>query len=167
MKKTKGISADIIKGVIYVTKTFANRASVLGSDEEELFLQYQAKHPTFAIKKKITQITKTKVTHNGLTLEFMERYTANHAKTHAIISQFQTVIYDYTGHPAFYSKVKSWFLKQFPEHTAKHLSAEKAKRRRENANPKNQTHTTKTHIKTEVIQFVSSETVITSQTIPA
>ena len=163
MNKPKGISADIIKGVIYVTKTFANRARVLGSDEEELFIQYQERYPNFTVKRKILQTTQTKVTHSGLTIAFMKKYTASHAQAPDIVNQFQTVIYDYTGHPAFYSKVKSWFLKQFPEHTAKRANEEKSQRRRDNA----KNHTIKTSIKTEVIQSISSEIVITSNATPA
>jgi len=132
MKKTNGIYADIINEKIYVTKVFAKRASVIGSDEHKSFMHHKKAYHGFEVEQKITNIRRDKVKHTGMTVEWMERYVTQHPLDDSTLTDFHAIVYDYTGHPAFYSKVKSWFLKQYPDFTAKVVNAERAREKKEN-----------------------------------
>ena len=118
--KNTGYYVDFKGFKIVVTAEFVKLAGVVGSKEYNDFKQLQADYPNLKIKY-APKVNKSKNTHKGLTIEFMERYIENSDNRDLIIGGFEKTRRIYKGHPAYYAKMKKYFLSQFPELTAGEL----------------------------------------------
>lgn len=115
--------ANLEKRKVIMTKSEAKAAGKIGTDEFEELREYMAAYPTFTIEIKAPAKRKTEF--SGLNYDYMKKYIAAHDDDdHAIMDEFNTLIaqdkkdnVEGSEHleAASFFKVKTWFLKKFPE----------------------------------------------------
>ena len=105
---------------IEVTKAFAKKASIFGSDEYCELKEARNDFPTFRVVTKSSG--KRNGTFKGLTITYMKEYIEKHdTENKEIMKDFCVLcgrnenweILDLAG-TATYGEIKSWFLKKFP-----------------------------------------------------
>ena len=111
VNRNDGYTVDRLNGEIVVGKRFAKMAGVAGSAEEKLWDELIAKYPNYEIKAREIRKNDNKQTHNGLTIDFMRKCVLEYANDgNNNIVAFDAVVTRFKGHPAYYGKVKAWFL---------------------------------------------------------
>lgn len=117
MKKS-GYTVDHVQNTITITKAFATRAADITTEEYKTFLQLRADLPGYKILRRTADIKKAKETHKGLSIEYMERCisTITHGDKDAL-DAFKAVKEYFKGQPAYYAKVKAWFLNKYSNYT--------------------------------------------------
>ena len=114
-KKNAGYSINHEDQTITITKDYAKRSSVPGSKEFRELSKLHAAFPEYTIQRRTATITADKQKHNGLTVDFMEKYVVTFADD-AALKEFENAKEFYKGEKAFYGKMKSWFLKKYPNY---------------------------------------------------
>jgi hypothetical protein len=115
MKKTTSYTIKHEDKTITITRDFAKHSGVINSDEYRALTQFRKDYPDYTIKNRTASTNKSKNTHNGLTIAFMERYLADKGNA-AALDELERVKTLYTGYPAYYSKVKAWFLSKHSDY---------------------------------------------------
>jgi len=118
--KNTGYYVDFKGFKIVVTAEFIKLARVVGTKEYNDFKQLQTDYPNLKIKY-APKVNKNKNTHKGLTIEFMERYIENSDNRDLIINGFKKMKAIYKGHPAYYAKMKKYFLSNFSDLTMRDI----------------------------------------------
>ena len=106
------------KNTIEITKTFAQKATRVGSPEYYELLKVRQENPSCTVEVKQT---KSKDSFKGLTYDFMENYIKNHDDAE------QSIMAEYLDlrglseeakvnlmDPYTYGDMKKWFLNKFP-----------------------------------------------------
>ena len=122
MKKT-GLSVDFKNGIINVPADIREKASIVNSNEYNALRQAMADNPGFTVKY-APKKKANKVAHKGLTIAFMDNYIDYSDDRDEIVGGYDKVKAIYKGHPAYYAKVKQYFLSLFPELTAEAIKME-------------------------------------------
>jgi hypothetical protein len=112
----RGIYLDMETSTIQITREYARNLKIHNSPEARTLLQYRNLYPTFSVKRKT--VSSRKVSYNGLTLQYMKRHILDQADGQVALIEFEAIVRKERGQPGFYSHVKSWFLKKYPEYTA-------------------------------------------------
>ncbi len=100
---------------ITLTKAYAQRANTPGTKEFRELAALHKHYGDYDILMRTAVITADKNTHNGLTVDQMER----HIKTvygKEALAEFQKVKEYYKDAKGYYGKVKAWFLKKYPNY---------------------------------------------------
>jgi len=108
MRRTRDYSINPFTNTVTVSKAFTRRACVIDSEEHKTFEEW--KERGFIITEKTVRKNDTKEHHKGLTIEFMRKFITMQEDANALKLALEHAISEFTGHPAFYSKVKSTFL---------------------------------------------------------
>lgn len=111
------------RNTIEMTKAFAARACIYGTDEYRELQNARADYPSFKVVTK--KSAKTGDGFKGLTYEYMENYIKEHTdeSRKSVLIHFYTLCgKDEEGNTsvaiteyASYGEIKKWFLKAFPE----------------------------------------------------
>lgn len=119
MKKNtiKGYNIDVEKNTIILTKAFAAKAFTPGTAEFRILSALVKAYPNFEIvKRTIVNKKENKEKHEGLNLDLMNNYIVNFVKGEKAIKEFEAVKAYYKNTKGYYGKVKSWFLKKYPNY---------------------------------------------------
>jgi len=117
MAKNFGAKLNHAKGTIEITKDFHRRSNEYGSVESNALIQYKTVYPSYRIVFNTVSASKEK--HTGLTIAYMKDYIERQKDSETVMVDFESV-------SAIYGKAKAFFLKKYPNHTAKIKKAEKA-----------------------------------------
>ena len=109
----KGYVLDFQKEILVITKDWEKKAGIVGSEEYNTFLKLRNDYPNLKI---VHKTTKHKSEHNKLTIKFMENYINGMLSPELKEKTLQ----EYKKLKEVYSfpKIKSWFIKQFPDYNA-------------------------------------------------
>ena len=103
---------------LVLTKSFAAKAAIFGSDEYKMLQEARRDYPGY----KVT-VGKTKEAKNiyaGLDYAYMEKYIAAHDKDGSIMAEYQMLRGEseeakaINARSASFLEIRSWFLKTFP-----------------------------------------------------
>ena len=103
---------------LVLTKSFAAKAAIFGSDEYKMLQEARRDYPGY----KVT-VGKTKETKNiyaGLDYIYMEKYIAAHDKDGSIMAEYQMLRGESEEAKAIHARsssfleIRSWFLKKYP-----------------------------------------------------
>ena len=108
------------KFTIEITKTFAQKASRVGSPEYFELLEVRHNFPKFKV---VVNQTKSKDSFKGLTYEYMEKYIKAHddkeGSNMAIFNELRGTIVEgddeLQAESLTYGEIKLWFLDTYPE----------------------------------------------------
>lgn len=104
---------------IEITKAFAKRASVFGTEEFKLLQQYREYYKDYEVRVTTTMAKRTKKNNlKGLSYDFMKQYIERHdTEDQSIMEEFnkKTVKNEDNIATKSYGEVKKWFLEQYPE----------------------------------------------------
>ncbi len=112
-KNTYSISHE--NKTITLTKAYAQRANTPGTKEFRELAALHKHYGDYDILMRTAVITADKNTHNGLTVDQMERHIKTVCGEEAL-AEFQKVKEYYKDTKGYYGKVKAWFLKKYPKY---------------------------------------------------
>lgn len=115
MKKTNTYIIDHATKTIKITKDFAKRSGIIGSNEYHALVMFRRDFPDYEIRFRTAKVNKEKETYGGLTFEFMEKYLTS-LNDPAALDGLKRVKEYYKGQPAYYAKVKKWFLSNYKDY---------------------------------------------------
>jgi len=85
----------------------------VGTEDFNTLKELRMVYPNHTISPTKINTKQGKQTHNGLTFDFMKRYANARTDYKNGVTEFEAVKEMYKGKP---SRVKSWFLENFPEY---------------------------------------------------
>ena len=106
---------------IEMSKSFAKKASVYGSDEYIALQGARRDYPEYQVVT--AKPTKRNDPFKGVTMEYMEKYIASHDNDGKIMADFNVLrgksdadeeLSEYAEAASFF-EIKEWFMKTFPE----------------------------------------------------
>lgn len=101
---------------IVITKAFAKKASVYGSDAYDELRKIKLDNPDYKVE--VRTVSKTTSATNKITLATMENYIAKHDTTGEIMKQFNALRNEELGenlHKTTFFQIKKWFFETYPE----------------------------------------------------
>jgi len=110
------LKVDFINQKIIMSRTFAKKAKIYGSNEFKDLLKAREglEEYELTIRKEIKK-NAGKECYRGLTYDYMREYILSHTKDSRIIKEFDELLLLSKCHSIRYPKVKQWFLATFPE----------------------------------------------------
>ena len=127
-KNSMGYAINHDNKTITLTKAYAKRSSIPGAKEFRELTRLHKNFPDYDIVMRTATITAPKETHDGLTIEIMEKVIARQPNSEEIMREYNNFVAFYgrevndKKNPgkkiirAPYGKVKSWFLDKFPNY---------------------------------------------------
>lgn len=127
MKKNNGRTVSHNDKTITLTKAYAKKANTPGTNEFKELANLHKAYPDYDIVMRTANITADKDTHNGLTVERIEKIVRAQKNGEELIKEYnefvafwgKEVLDKKTGKKVIrapYGKVKSWYLKKVKEH---------------------------------------------------
>lgn len=105
---------------IVMDRTFAKNAEIIGSPEYDLLQECRKAYPKYAVVQRTIKKKEGQNRYAGLTVDAMREHIERHepeATKSYMLEKFDTLLVDMEciskGHT--YPRVKSWFLKNYPE----------------------------------------------------
>ena len=105
---------------IVMDRTFAKNAEIIGSPEYDLLQESRKNYPKYAVIERKIKRKEGQNRYRGLTFDAMRQYIIDHEAKAALeymLARFDAEMADMgcisKGHT--YPRVKSWFLKNYPE----------------------------------------------------
>ena len=95
---------------LFITESFAKKASVYKSPAYNEFMEAQEKHPTFNVIVK-KSVSKKNSSAKVLNYDYMSKYIENHDESKELLKEFDKLK---EGKTPFF-EVKAWFLEHYPE----------------------------------------------------
>ena len=114
MRKTNDYRFDHAKKTITITRSYEERASIVGSKEFRELSQLHQAYPDYIITHRTARITKPKNNHKGLSKEVMKKYITVFDEKG--MEAFEKIEKFYGEDTNAFSKIKSWFLKKHPDY---------------------------------------------------
>jgi hypothetical protein len=120
--KRTTLKIDHAKEVITITKAYANRANVIGSEEYKELKQIRQDYPAYKIELRTAEIKKPKETHKGLTIEFMKTHIEKRAEVKLIddldvaLAELEMVKKFNEGTRTYYTRMREWFLSKYEDY---------------------------------------------------
>ena len=123
--KTIGYSIDHANKTITITKAFQMKANKPGTKEFRELAQLHKAYPDYDIIRRTATVSEDKQTHNGLSIDRMEKYIKVLEKDNqeAALKEFASAKEFYKGQRAYYGKMKAWFLKKYPNYAEVEFAA--------------------------------------------
>ena len=109
------IKIDYTNSEILVYKTFARKASIVGTPEYNTLNDIKANFAGFKVKEHTLAKKKGKETYKGLTYAEMEKYIRNHRNSEMNMRIFNAKKALSKIHSIRYPAIKQWFLDTYPE----------------------------------------------------
>ena len=105
---------------IVMDRTFAKNAEIIGSPEYDLLQECRKAYPNYAVVQRTIKKKEGQNRYAGLTVDAMREHIERHepeATKSYMLDKFDTLLVDMEciskGHT--YPRVKSWFIKNYPE----------------------------------------------------
>lgn len=123
--KSIGYVIDHANKTITITKAFQMKANKPGTKEFRELAQLHKAYPDYDIIRRTATVSEDKKTHNGLTIDRMEKYIKVIEKDNEenALNSFNAAKEFYEGERAYYGKMKSWFLKKYPNYADVEIAA--------------------------------------------
>lgn len=126
-KTTKGYAISHNDKTITLTKAYAKKANTLGTREFKELANLHKNFPDYDIVMRTATITADKNTHDGLSIEMIEKIISRHSNADELKREYDELVAFWgrevkdkkTGKTVIrapYGKVKSWFLKKVPNY---------------------------------------------------
>ena len=127
IKANKGYAINHNDKEIVLTKAFVKQSSIPGTKEFRELSKLHKNFPDYDIVKRTATITADKNTHNGLSIEMIEKIIARQPNAAELKREYDEFVAFWgkevkdkkTGKTVIrapYGKVKSWFLKKVPNY---------------------------------------------------
>jgi hypothetical protein len=124
---TKGYAISHNDKTITLTKAYAKKANIPGTKEFRELANLHKAYPDYDIVMRTANITKDKNTHDGLSIEMIEKIIKRQSNSEALMQEYDELVKFWgkevkdkkTGETVIrapYGKVKSWFLKKVPNY---------------------------------------------------
>lgn len=113
---------------IVVTKAFNKQASIPGTSEFRALMGLRKLYPDYTITMRTATVSERKERHKGLNREFIEKYISRLSNAEEALAEFHRFVEYYgteveskkeSGKKEWkvpYGKMKSWFLKKYPNY---------------------------------------------------
>ena len=104
------------RNTIVITKAFAKKASVYGSQAYRDLREVKNDNPNYKVEVKTTSKTTSPI--NKVTLATMENYIAKHDETGEVMKQFNALRNEELGEnlqKTSFFQIKKWFFETYPE----------------------------------------------------
>ena len=125
MRYSMGYEVRLAEKTIVMTKDFARKAAIFGTEEHTLYMQLKADYPTFTpakytIAQKSEREHYSKLSYESMALLIGEWFPGDKAA----MEEFESIKRQSKGYAGSYGIVKHWFLGKYQE---KYLSFKAAK----------------------------------------
>ena len=104
---------------LVLTKSFAAKAAIFGSDEYKMLQEARRDYPGYKVTVGKTKNKEQKNAFAGLDYDYMEKYIAAHDKDGSILAEYQMLRGEseeakaIQAGSASFLEIRSWFLKTF------------------------------------------------------
>jgi len=106
--------------IITITKAYAKRANTPGTKEFRELANFHKAFPDYDIVRRTAVVPEDKEKHTGLTIDRMEKIIKvsfeNEEDRNKAVEEFNKAKEFYQGNRSYYGKMKSWFLKKYPNY---------------------------------------------------
>ena len=113
-EKMNGIKIDFVSGIIYINKSFNERANNPMSEEYKLLKEVRNDNPSFKV---VYREGKERTSpYKNLKYANMEKYIKVYENSDELLEMFEKVKILSKSHPSPYNYVVDWFMEQFPNY---------------------------------------------------
>lgn len=113
-EKMNGIKIDFVSGIIYISKSFNERANNPMSEEYKLLKEVRNDNPSFKV---VYREGKERTSpYKNLKYANMEKYIKVYENSDELLEMFKKVKILSKSHPSPYNYVVDWFMEQFPNY---------------------------------------------------
>lgn len=127
MKKNMGYSIKHANKEIVLTKAYAKKANIPGTQEFRELAKLHKNYPDYDIVMRTAKVNDSKEVHEGLTIDLIEKIIARQSNAEELIHEYndfvafwgKEVLDKKTGKMVMrapYGKTRSWFLKKVPNY---------------------------------------------------
>ena len=118
MKNT--LTINHVNHTIVMDRTFAKNAGIIGSPEYDLLQECRKAYPNYQVVRREIKKKEGQNRYAGLTVDAMREHIERHepeATKSYMLEKFDTLLVDmkYISKGHTYPRVKSWFIKNYPE----------------------------------------------------
>lgn len=106
---------DFVKNEIVMSRTFEQRASIVGSEEYRRLQMVRQDYPSFSVVRRQIKKAPCKETYAGLTFAYMEEYICSHEDAEKNKKVYDELRLIGACHKVSYPTIKKWFLETYPE----------------------------------------------------
>ncbi|MCL2841689.1 MAG: hypothetical protein FWE05_13070 [Defluviitaleaceae bacterium] len=111
----RNCKVDYVKKTIFITKKFSKLASVVNSREYHVLQRLKRDNPKYDVE--VLQPKEPVTKHSGFSIDFMRTFIRGQGHNEKL-EEFEKELATYGEYSGRYGKIKSWFLKQYPQFTA-------------------------------------------------
>ena len=101
--------------LLIMDKTFAKRASIVGSEEYRLLQEARQDYKTYAVTQRKIKKNPNKESYRGLTYAYMEEYISCHENAAQNFKIYAELRMQARCHSIRYPTIKKWFLNTYPD----------------------------------------------------
>ena len=117
---TNYAKVDTANHRIVMDRTFAKNAEIIGSPEYDLLQECRKAYPNYQVVRREIKKKEGQNRYAGLTVDAMREHIERHepeATKSYMLEKFDTLLVDmkYISKGHTYPRVKSWFIKNYPE----------------------------------------------------
>lgn len=115
---TNYIKVDHDNRSLIMDRTFAKKASIVGSKEYNLLQEAREHYEEYTVTRKTIKKAPNQEYYKGLTYEYMEEYIKTHEPKETLektLAEFREMILISKCHSRRYPVIKNWFLEKYPE----------------------------------------------------
>ena len=123
MKYSMGYEVLLVEKKIVMTKDFARKAAILGTEEYARYMQLRSQYPTFTparytIEQKTTRETYGKLSYESMAILITEWFPGNEEA----LAEYESIKRKAKAYAGSYGYVKHWFLEKYQEQYLAHKS---------------------------------------------
>jgi hypothetical protein len=113
MKNLKGLTLNHAGRTATITKGFARAMNDFNSGEYKKIQHWRSEG--YEVQAKSIKEPTSKLKHAGLTVDNMERFVKSYGIDASVLRNFYVAKLTHKGNRNYYSQMKAWFFRQFPE----------------------------------------------------
>ena len=123
MRYSMGYEVLLVEKKIVMTKDFARKAAILGTEEYTCYMQLRSQYPTFTparytIEQKTTRETYGKLSYESMAILITEWFPGNEEA----LAEYESIKRKAKAYAGSYGFVKHWFLEKYQEQYLAHKS---------------------------------------------
>ena len=123
MKYSMGYEVLLVEKKIVMTKDFARKAAIVGTEEHARYMQLRGQYPTstaarYTIEQKADRESYGKLSYNNMAILIAEWFPGNQDA----LDEYESVKRQAKAYAGSYGFVKHWFLEKYQEKYLSHKS---------------------------------------------
>ena len=123
MKYSMGYEVLLVEKKIVMTKEFARKASILGTEEYTKYMQLRIQYPTFSPARYTIEQKSSRESYGKLSYENMARLIAEwFPDNKEVLDEYESIKRKAKAYAGSYGYVKHWFLDKYQEKYLAHES---------------------------------------------